>query len=186
MLWLYLHFWRMSASLRFPWLSEGTISISWSNPRRIFCRRFCSDAMWFAFFSASVNNSCGALRLRLPCGRADWGLDEELALLLLALPPPPAASAADDDSAPGGCCCCCWVALDAYVAIDGTNPRSGSPSACTPNFRGPKKFQESSSYLRRLHRRCWQDPSERSEKKEGRRSTRGTIAMKINITRKKK
>lgn len=59
----HLHFCRMRASLRLPLLRAGTISISWSNPSRMFCRRFCSEAMWLAFFSASVSNSWGAFRL---------------------------------------------------------------------------------------------------------------------------
>lgn len=52
-------------TLRLPWFREGTMSMSWSNPSRMFWRLFCSEAIWLAFFSASVSNSCGAFRHRL-------------------------------------------------------------------------------------------------------------------------
>jgi hypothetical protein len=55
-----IHFCRMRASLRWHSLNVGTISTKESNPMRMFWRRFCSEAMWLAFFSASVSSSCGA------------------------------------------------------------------------------------------------------------------------------
>lgn len=55
----HLHFCKMTASLRWQSLRVGTISTKESNPTRMFCRRFCSEAIWLAFFSASVRSSWG-------------------------------------------------------------------------------------------------------------------------------
>lgn len=43
-------------------LRSGMISVISLNPFRIVLRRFCSDAMWFARFSSSVNSSLYGLR----------------------------------------------------------------------------------------------------------------------------
>lgn len=72
-----LHFCKIKASLRLPWLNAGTTSINCSNPSLMFCLRFCSDAIWLAFFSASLNSSWGAFRGRrcfLGCGCCCVGL----------------------------------------------------------------------------------------------------------------
>ena len=64
-----LHFCSINDSLRWQWLRVGTISTNWSNPIRILARRFCSDAIWFAFFCASLKSSWGGfLPLPLPLG----------------------------------------------------------------------------------------------------------------------
>lgn len=60
-----LHFWSIIASLRWVVSRAGTTWTSCSNPILMLALRFCSEAMWFAFFCSSLSSSWGAF-LALP------------------------------------------------------------------------------------------------------------------------